>query len=338
SVYEPVAAGALDHDYAEFLFHQFRDSVMPHFPFVVIDASVSVDSLRQQQPFLFHAIMAVMTYATPSIQDVLNEELQKQIASRIFIQGHKSLEILQGLLVHVAWYHYLHDPKKQQLGTILQLCVAQVLDLGLSRNRNSKLERSPEEKRAYLGTYYMNSVYAQTWRKCNTLPHSKFMVQCYQSLSTKPEYPSDTLIAPMIQSSELMCRVCEHFSYNDIPNADIKGQMMLESATSSFCSEMERIKDSVPMEHRKHTTLDLRFDLLCICIHECSLHSALWPSHNTSGIMMTAARSKMLHRTMQAVKSYLDAILALDDASLFHLTLPSWCGWFYSHVINCKVV
>jgi hypothetical protein len=131
---------------------------MPHFPFVVIDASVSVDALRHKLPFLFHAIMAVMTYTTPSIQRTLSEEFQRQIANRIVILGHKSLEILQGLLVYVAWYHYFHDLKKQQLATILQLCVAQVLDLGLPRDRNSRPERSSEEKRAYLGTYYLNSV------------------------------------------------------------------------------------------------------------------------------------------------------------------------------------
>jgi hypothetical protein len=50
-----------------------------------------------------------------------------------------------------------------------------------------------------------------------------------------------------------MCRVSDYFSYNDIHDGDVKGQMMLDSATRNFCSEMERIKDAVPTEHRKHS-------------------------------------------------------------------------------------
>ena len=112
--------------------------------------------------------MAVMTFETPSIQQSLAKELQRQISWRIIRQSHKSLEILQGLLVYVAWYQSFYRPKSQQLAIVLQLCVAMNQDLSLTKDPKDKArklallnglhnptERSAAEKRALLGTYFL---------------------------------------------------------------------------------------------------------------------------------------------------------------------------------------
>lgn len=171
--YDPIEAGVIEEDSAGLLLDQFRGSFAWSFPFVVIPESTDVNTLRLQQPFLFLAIMAVMTHATPSIQRVLGAELKSQISLRIVGKSHKSLEILQGLLVYSGWYHFFYHPEDQQLAIIIQLCVAMVQDLGLSKNPRDKLrklalteeqcglvfkaERSAAEKRAFLGTYYLTA-------------------------------------------------------------------------------------------------------------------------------------------------------------------------------------
>jgi len=165
--YDPVEAGIIDEQHAYRLVEEFKSSFVDFFPFIVVDGDGSM--LRQQQPFLFHAILAVTAYATPRIQYRLSEELRRHLA-RVIEHSRKSLEILQGLLVYGAWYHAFFHPASQQLAMVVQLCVALVQDLGLSRSSNPKPGKwsvaecgvkgrpkgSLAEKRAYLGTFFLS--------------------------------------------------------------------------------------------------------------------------------------------------------------------------------------
>lgn len=76
------------------------------------------------------------------------------------------------------------------------------------------------------------------------------MAESYQHFAQHPEYPTDGLIAPFISLCELISRVSEYFSYDDIDNADIQGERLIEMATSNFHGELERIKGVVPAPHK----------------------------------------------------------------------------------------
>jgi hypothetical protein len=99
--YDPVAAGVVDEQHAYRLVEEFKASFISSFPFVLVESDAT--TLRQQQPFLFHAILAVSAYNSPNLQIFLGAELRRQLA-RVIEHAHKSLEILQGLLVYGAWY------------------------------------------------------------------------------------------------------------------------------------------------------------------------------------------------------------------------------------------
>ena len=101
--YDPVEAGVLTADMASELLKEFGDSFIRSFPFVVIPPDTNADDLRKNCPFMFLAIMCVTSYRTPAIQRMLNAEVKEQIAIRIARLSHKSLEILQGLLIYASW-------------------------------------------------------------------------------------------------------------------------------------------------------------------------------------------------------------------------------------------
>jgi hypothetical protein len=165
ATYDPVEVGILEEDEAVGLLHEFRQENLNSFPFVVIDNAMSVESLRREQPFLFLSIMAAMTYRTPTVQCLLAETFKDQVAVRIVQSSHKGLEMLQGLLVYSAYYHYYYKPSKQQLALMIQMSVAMAQELGLSRKcRNRDVTEttpvlSAAENRALLGTYYLAAAY-----------------------------------------------------------------------------------------------------------------------------------------------------------------------------------
>jgi hypothetical protein len=155
------------HD-AKALLEVFRNSFCPHFPFVVLGANATVESLRRESPFLLLSIMAVTMSSDSPLQRCLGYEIKKIITARMILRCEKSMDLLQGLLVHGAWYHYFFLPNKQQMFLMLQLCVTLLYELGLDKHpKDKKLKfmseagldqgtesvRTPAEKRALLGTY-----------------------------------------------------------------------------------------------------------------------------------------------------------------------------------------
>jgi hypothetical protein len=167
--YDPIDAGLVSEQHAYKLVQEFQKSFVWTFPFVVVD--MDGPTLRRQEPFLFHAILTVTANDTPQIQYMLSEELRHQIG-RIVEHSRKSLGILQGLLVYGGWYHGFYHPANQQLTVVVQLCMALVQDLGLSKPTKTKPGKwsisdcglinrprgSLAEKRASLGTCFLTVV------------------------------------------------------------------------------------------------------------------------------------------------------------------------------------
>lgn len=165
--YDPIEAGVLDEQHAVRLVEEFKTSFIPTFPFVLVESDAA--TLRQQQPFLFLAILTITSIDTPPIQHLLADEMKRQLG-RIIEHSRKSLDILQGLLVYAAWYHTFYAPSTQQIAIIVQLCVALVQDLGLTKKPTQKAQRwvvaecelgwrskgNLIEKRAYLGAFFLS--------------------------------------------------------------------------------------------------------------------------------------------------------------------------------------
>lgn len=93
----------LDVDTAERYLSTFKTKLTPHFPFVVVPPDVSFKQLRQEKPFLCLAILASASYENMPLQRALGDEVKKVVASRMVIGGEISFELLQGLLVFLAW-------------------------------------------------------------------------------------------------------------------------------------------------------------------------------------------------------------------------------------------
>jgi hypothetical protein len=145
----------------------FRRGFVSYFPFVVVPPTVSVEALQYDNPFLFLCIMAVTSFEEPILQRRLGQGIKKQICDRLVMGNEVSMDLLQGLLVFVAWYHYFCLPGKHQYFLMLQLCVNMCHELRLDLNDKGKrgLEgaqtqgkaQNPAEMRALLGTYCLSS-------------------------------------------------------------------------------------------------------------------------------------------------------------------------------------
>ncbi|KAB8212559.1 hypothetical protein BDV34DRAFT_208278 [Aspergillus parasiticus] len=132
------------------LLDKFRMVKMPQFPFVIIPDSMNAISLRQEYPFLFVAIMTVSTEDRPSLQKDLNHEVKRTISTRIIMNNERNIDLLLGLLVYTAWYHYHWESMLPHMYLFLQLTITMVADLGLDRQPNFTMQNIAASLDAYV--------------------------------------------------------------------------------------------------------------------------------------------------------------------------------------------
>jgi hypothetical protein len=98
-----LSKGIISFQTAEEYLRVFR-SKNAYFPFVVVPHTTSLENLRRERPFLLLAIFAFSSGQVHSnITSILEAELCETLAKRVIMEGEKSLDLLQGLLVYLAW-------------------------------------------------------------------------------------------------------------------------------------------------------------------------------------------------------------------------------------------
>lgn len=85
------------------LIEYYRQVLTPNFPFVVLPADVSIVDMRRLKPVLFKGVLVVSAWRSRPLQLLLEKDFLVDIASRFFIHGERSLDLLQGLMVYLAW-------------------------------------------------------------------------------------------------------------------------------------------------------------------------------------------------------------------------------------------
>lgn len=82
----------------------FRTVMVHRFPFVVISPSVTAQELREEKPFLFLTVLAAAAYENMPLQRRLGKEIKQVVSNRVIMSGESSLEVIQGILIYLAWY------------------------------------------------------------------------------------------------------------------------------------------------------------------------------------------------------------------------------------------
>lgn len=98
-----IDRGFLSLETAESYLRAFKTELTPNFPFVIVPRQTSANKLRQEKPFLFLAILASASYESMPLQRSLGAEVKNAISTRMILNGEISLDLLQGLLVYLAW-------------------------------------------------------------------------------------------------------------------------------------------------------------------------------------------------------------------------------------------
>lgn len=101
--FDPFGDGILSFERGQELLSLFRARMMPYFPFVVVPETVTIQELLKDKPSLCLAVLSVSSHGEVRLQMQLARFFNKMIAHRMIAGSFAEIELLQALLVHVAW-------------------------------------------------------------------------------------------------------------------------------------------------------------------------------------------------------------------------------------------
>ncbi|SPQ23416.1 db9d8240-fd34-4dca-8ffb-04f3f1f132ba [Thermothielavioides terrestris] len=156
----------------------YRTSYSPYFPFVPVHVTTAAAELDQTSPFLLRTILQVAVPQTAAVQKSVDRWFRQTISQRVIVKQERCLELLQALLIFIAWGDFQFYIESQATD-LLHLASTLVLDLGLHKppnvygpGRQSFLpdairkvkglakygHHTLDDMRAMLGFYYLNTV------------------------------------------------------------------------------------------------------------------------------------------------------------------------------------
>ncbi|RAH41858.1 Zn(II)2Cys6 transcription factor [Aspergillus brunneoviolaceus CBS 621.78] len=319
----------------EHLLDRFR-GMASYFPFVQLPCACTAASMAESRPFLLLAAVGVASSDYCHLQHALIGQFKRSLSERAILAGEKNLDLLQGLLVHLAWFHFSFIPGSQQAYQYLQIAISMVIDLRLDQETADVVEQRNELTdvyardacRAYLGCYYMSSIIAMSSGKPNNLRFHKDMLRCAKMLhqEPEPEFETDHLIYPITQVLQFNEDVCETHRSEGIYSP------RLYIYAERFTTRLEEWWSSLSTEVRNNVLLIDRYYAVKIRIEEMGLVYCYGQRRPPSRMaqreltILSAHPMVISHLTdcVSSAKDYLDIFCALPAAAQRRLPFSTW--------------
>ncbi|KAK4506493.1 hypothetical protein PRZ48_000225 [Zasmidium cellare] len=328
----PIAS-AITLSEAEILLDRYCRLMSSGMPFVVIPPGATAQTLFETKPVLLRAICTVAKFHDLPQQQALVKELVKEVAGRVLGESEKSVDIIQGILVFVAWYHP-HVFWSHQVTNLLHLAIAMCIDMGIDRspgqNQDFKAattkavhgpclaQRIPslEERRSLLGVFYMSS-----FKKIDAMPFTRYMDDCLNSLEQAREHDSDLFLVQMTRIQH----VIEAIHTVDSPSAPARVYI------KAFQADIERLKRSDPCKG-DNVFLVMQYVTAEILMWELSLIDL--QENRTSSL---STHLEDLYRCVAAIQSFLDVWYTIPSSAYYLLPFSVFGQFAHAFIVLTKL-
>ncbi|KAE8154347.1 hypothetical protein BDV25DRAFT_136042 [Aspergillus avenaceus] len=351
-----IDRGLVDMMTAQVFIDRFSSSMSVHFPFVVVPPDVTAMQLRQERPFLFLAILASASYSDVPLQRLLGQEVKKVISNRIILDGEVSFDLLQGLLVFLAWSHYHSKPHRYT--QFLQLAIGLLVELRLDRPPRTKTWKTSlkfrsdyelddedyarpswgaDEQRAIVGCYYLSSTIAVLLQKPSCFPDiTPYLESCCQYLYDSNHTPQDQYIMQLFKLQRIAERI-SGLSWNH--GAEItSSSSVAELYVSAVKSDLETLRRQLPPNFHESPVLAMQLYTTELCLYQLSLTKLPQPSTGIHVSVPSASRDEIFYAGLAAAESVLNLYLALPLGAELGFSNTQWVQIGFCLLVACRQV
>ncbi|KAI1453178.1 hypothetical protein F4805DRAFT_444498 [Annulohypoxylon moriforme] len=187
-----IVAGLIDMPTACQLYDYWNLYMRPLMPVVQFSADDDAYTIRATRPTLFLTIMTIASTLTkPSLVSHLLTRLNNILAQEVFIQGAKSLDLVQSLVLFSQYYIQPPNTKAFALPQHMYSAVIMSHDLGLTTISNSNGVKDKETYRTSLAVYLGSSCVATLLRRHQPLFFTSSHRSCIEALTRGDDSQND---------------------------------------------------------------------------------------------------------------------------------------------------
>ncbi|CEJ54222.1 hypothetical protein PMG11_00542 [Penicillium brasilianum] len=256
-----IDRGIISLEDAEQLVAFFLHELASFFPLVVLPSSTTAAQLRQTKPILFLSVISAAAISIDAgLAGVLNREMVRLYAERFFIEGEKSLELVQALLIMIIFYYPPNSPLKLQFFQYTHIASTMALEIGLATKRRVSKKKSDrknrhepydellaEQARAVLGCYHLGSTVAMKTRRPNLLQFNDWMNECVQQLERSP-HRTDQHLAIWFELQRITDEAMSSFGLDDTSASSPLTESRVQAVLRWFDKRMEAWRKNTPTD------------------------------------------------------------------------------------------
>ncbi|KAF2214922.1 hypothetical protein CERZMDRAFT_95302 [Cercospora zeae-maydis SCOH1-5] len=293
----------------------------PYFPFIELRPGADVVRMVTSRPVLTLAICTVSSGAHRELQDRLTRAFRYALSSKVLLGGERSMDVLTGLLVFLAWYHQYTS--QHHFYQQLSLLAGMAADLGLYNRQylppddpSSNLERD----RAFVGCYYLCANLSATgFERPNPMRWTNQLRACAESAAASGGMPSDRALVAVL---ELSCAIdeMEDGLRQATDGRDPISPQVVDGYTRAASQRLKALKREFPSLGGT-----LGFAASSIHIYQRQLRAG--PNPESSTLIQCAC----------SVKEYVDELLARPPATLHQMSSVDWANMLEILVLMSRV-
>ena len=259
-----IDRGVITQELSEELLNIWRNEVVAAIPGIYIPKDWTAADLRKKKPSLFYAVMAAAAHSKGSaLSDVLHEEAVYLYARTAFINGEKSVQTIQALLVTVAFYSPPKTPGQLQIYQWVNMAASMALELGLASKprtheqlpkraiRSLQKISSPEELlehcRTVLYLYVVCAGFSMRLKRPNILLFNSWMEECLNMLEKSPLQADQRTLA-WLKLQRIADEANTAFGFDDASTSFSLSELRMQMILRIFERRMHDWKKSVPQE------------------------------------------------------------------------------------------
>jgi hypothetical protein len=325
-------------DHMQVLLGNYRNMV-DSFPFIPLPRDCCCRDLVSQRPMLMLAVLTVASFESVTLQATLSREFRKVLMIKI-MNGEKSLDLLQGLLIFIAWHHHYMDSHAISVLMLLQISVGIARDLGLdniSASSRSSLQhegpRNMEAKRAYLGCYYLASnIGLVEPGKPRCLSYSGTLRAYASELASAWEHKSDAVLPILIDICQYMEDVEQTF-YGHIEQALVARSQVkrlsdkwdrLRSASKLQATDFSKPASSVSGQYDNCNAETLQWMQFAARIHLYKTAAAIELADRDITPWASGFQLSLRVTSLRSIEQFLDNGMTLPTSKYEFISLVDW--------------
>ncbi|CAG8925732.1 unnamed protein product [Penicillium salamii] len=335
-VEDVIDRGILSIEDAEQLVAYYIHELASFFPLVVLPHTTTAASLRATKPVLFLSVIAATAISVDAgLATVLNREMVRLYSERFFIEGEKSLELVQALLLMIIFYFPPASPLKLQFYQYTHIASTMALEIGLANKRRVKSdhrtahdETLAEQARAVLGCYHLGSTVAMKTRRPNLLQFNDWMVECVRHLERSP-HRTDQHLAIWFELQRITDEAMSSFGLDDTSTTSPLTESRVQAVLRWFDKRMETWKTNTRPEMLT-VPLILEYRSTALAMYELGVGEGYrdpdalkkryftlpTPDEPDAQSPLSAIRIDINMKWMNAAHEMLDAILACSTDTM----------------------